>query len=54
MAVGGMPESARLAPILRVEAAPHIMAYAKLHRLLKWFTLAEGGYTAAHLTHRAL
>jgi hypothetical protein len=28
--------------------------HAKNHRLLKWFAPAEGGYTAAHLTHRAL
>jgi hypothetical protein len=54
MAVGGIPESARLAPILRVEAALHSMAYTKRYRLLKWFAPAKGDYTTAHLIHRAL
>ena len=46
-----MPESARLAPILRVKAAPRSMAYTNRHRLLKWFAPAKGGYTTAYLTY---
>jgi hypothetical protein len=49
-----MPETARIALILRVEAAPRSMADAKYQRLLKWFAPTKGGYITAHLTHRAL
>jgi hypothetical protein len=49
-----MPKTARIAPILKVEAALRSIANAKYQRLLKWFKPAKGGYITAYLTHRAL